>query len=359
MADAMNNKPAKQPKIEMNASRQFVPWMLEHKLSLAFTTYQTGKLFLIGLQPPDGRLSVFERTFERCMGLCSHNDSLYMSNLYQIWRFNNIVPTGQDANGYDRLYVPQASWVTGDVDAHDMAVDKNGRLIFVNTLFSCLATVDGENSFTPLWKPPFISKLAAEDRCHLNGLAMDAGTPRFVTAVSSTDVHEGWRQHRIDGGVVIDVASGETVASGFSMPHSPRMHNGKLWLLDSGNGDFGCVDIDTGKFEAVAFCPGYARGLAIHGDYALIGLSSPRGENKTFQGLPLDDRLEKAGVSAHCAIYVINLITGDVVHSLSISGVVEELYDVVALPGVIRPSALGFKSDEIRRTLNVGEMGSL
>ncbi|NIA69655.1 TIGR03032 family protein [Pelagibius litoralis] len=200
--------------------------------------------------------------------------------------------------------------------------------------------------------------MAAEDRCHLNGLAMQEGRARYVTAVSQSDVADGWRDRRGDGGCVIDVASGEIVVAGLSMPHSPRLHNGRLWLLDSGTGYFGYVDPEKGNFERVAFCPGYLRGLSFIGNFAVVGLSRPRG-NRTFSGLALDDNLAKADSDARCGLMVIDLKSGDIVHWLRIDGVVEELYDVVILPGAVRPMALGFKTDEIRRVLNVGEPGAL
>ena len=341
------------PQLELTGSRQFPSWLAEHKVSLGFTTYQSGKLFLIGMKE-DERLSVFERTFNRCMGLWSDGQTLYMSTLYQLWRFENALANGETADGYDRLYVPRVAWTTGDVDAHDVAVDAKGRVVFVNTLFSCLATVSERDSFVPLWRPPFITRLAAEDRCHLNGLALKDGVPAYVTAVARADAHEAWRDHRRDGGVVIDVKRGEIVAEGLSMPHSPRVHDGKLWLLDSGNASFGYVDLKRGRFEPIAFCPGYARGLAFIGNFAVVGLSKPR-ENKTFSGLALDDRLREKNIEARCQLQVIDLKRGDVVHSLRIEGVVSELYDVVVLPGVRRPTALGFKTDEIRRVISIGE----
>ncbi|TQV79646.1 TIGR03032 family protein [Denitrobaculum tricleocarpae] len=344
-------------KVALTPSRQFPNWLAEQRCSLSFTTYQAGKLFLIGLQP-DGRLSIFERSFNRCMGLCSDENGLWMSTLYQLWRFQNVTEPGQSAQGYDRLYLPQVAYTTGDLDIHDVAVDGNGRVIFVNTLFGCLATVSPERSFIPLWQPPFLSKLAAEDRCHLNGLAMEDGRPRFVTAVSQSDVADGWRDKRADGGCVIDVPSGEVVTTGLSMPHSPRLHNRRLWLLDSGTGYFGFVDPQDGRFERVAFCPGYLRGLTFSGDFAVVGLSRPRG-NQTFGGLALDENLSKAGSDARCGLMVIDLKSGDIVHWLRIEGVVEELYDVVTLPGATRPMALGFRTDEIRRVISVGEPGAL
>ena len=343
------------PKLEINASRQFISWMREQQLSIAFTTYQTGKLFLIGLRP-DGKLSVFERTFERCMGLAvSGAKTLWMSSLYQLWRFENALPPGTSApGGFDALYVPQLATTTGDVDAHDVALDADGRPVFVATLFSCLAAPSESHSFRPLWRPQWISRLAAEDRCHMNGLAMRDGKPAFVTAVSTTDVHEGWREHRQSGGVVCDVQSNEIVARGLSMPHSPRWHNGQLYVLNSGAGEFGRVDLATGKFEPIAFCPGYARGLSLVGNFAVIGLSTCR-ENRTFSGLPLDAALEKKNVTPRCGILVVDLRTGDVVHSITIEGIVREIYDVAILPGVTMPSALGLKTDEIRRTITLEE----
>ena len=354
------------PPVELTGSRQFISWLDEQQVSLAFTTYQTGKLFLIGLAP-DGRLSVFERSFNRCMGLCGDPQTLWMTSLYQIWRFENFlesatgsasasltgIASGTQQSGYDRVYVPTVAYTTGDVDAHDIAVDPTGRVIFANTLFSCLATLSERHSFTPVWMPPFVSKLAAEDRCHLNGLALVEGRPRFVTTCSRSDVADGWRERRTGGGHVLEVPSGQVVASGLSMPHSPRWYYEKLWLLDSGSGFFGYIDPPTGVFEMVAFCPGYLRGLAFVGDFAMVTLSKPR--EKTFTGLPLDENLKKRDGEAKCGLAVIDLRTGDMVHWLWIEGVVSELYDVVALPGVRRPMAIGLKTDEIRRTIRVGE----
>jgi uncharacterized protein (TIGR03032 family) len=345
------------PKFDIMTSRQFPEWLAQFKVSLAFTTYQTGKLFLLGLKP-DGKLSVFERTFNRCMGLCVDGDGLYMSSLYQLWRFRNVSETGQDSNGFDKVYLPINGHTTGDLDIHDIAVDADGRVIFVNTLFGCLATIDENSSFVPLWQPPFISKLAAEDRCHLNGLAMRDGKPRYVTAVSESDVADGWRDKRRDGGCVIDVQSNKIIARGLSMPHSPRFYKDKLWLLNSGTGELGHINLKSGKFEPLAFCPGYLRGLSFVDNFAIVGLSKPR-HNKTFNGLELNEALAKKNAEAQCALYVIDLSTGDAVHWLKMEGLVEELYDVVALSGVQRPMAFGFKSDEIRRVLAVGEPGVL
>lgn len=339
------------PKLAISASRQFNAWVAEQGLSIGFTTYQAGKLFLIGLRDEE-RLSIEERTLARCMGMAVSGNSLWVSSLYQIWRFENAVPEGQEHDGYDRMFVPKVGYVTGDCDVHDLGVDADGKLVFVNTLFGCLATTSETHSFRPLWRPPFISQIAAEDRCHLNGMAMVDGRPKYVTAVSQSDVADGWRDRRQDGGVVIDVDSNEIIVSGLSMPHSPRFYDGKLWLLDSGTGYFGYADLTKGTFERVAFCPGYLRGLSFHGHFAIVGLSKQRG-NRTFSGLALDDGLRERDADPRCGLQIIDLRTGDVVHWLRIEGIIEELYDVVIMPGARRPTAIGFVTDEIRRVISV------
>lgn len=348
---------ANEPWVEVTGSTGLYGWLADQEVSLAFTTYQTGKLFLLGRQP-GGRLAVFERTFNRAMGLWADGQRLLMSTQYQLWRFENLLKPGEQYHDHDRLYVPKLGLTTGDLDIHDVAPDRDGRIVFVATGFGCLATTSDRASFTPLWRPPFLSRLAAEDRCHLNGLALVDGRPRYVTAVSTSDVVDGWRDRRRDGGVVLEVPSGAVIASGLSMPHSPRWHRGRLWLANSGTGQFGSIDPDTGRFEPLAFCPGYLRGLAFVGDYAVVGMSRPR-HDKTFGGLALEEELSKRGTDARCGLFVIDLRTGDVAHWLRVEGMVRELYDVAVLPGVSRPMALGFKTDEIHRIIAVGEDGVL
>lgn len=345
---------AAEPQITLaiSASRQFVPWLQAQSVSLAFTTYQANKLFFVGTEP-SGKLSVFERTFERSMGLCVRHRQLWLSTSYQLWRFENSLLSGQSYQGYDAVYVPQMSYVTGDVDIHDVAYSASrGAPVFVNTLFSCLATVSESHSFAPVWQPPFITKLAAEDRCHLNGLAIKDDEPRYVTAISQSDVADGWRDRRTNGGCVMDIESDAIVVSGLSMPHSPRWYRDRLWLLNSGTGELGYVDMAAGQFVPIAFCPGYLRGLSFVGDFAVVGLSKPR-HNRSFQGLPLDEALASKGAVARCGLGVIDLRSGDLVHTLRIEGGIDELYDVAVIEQCRRPMAVGLRSDEIKRVISV------
>ncbi len=345
--------------LQVLGSRYLTSWLAEQQVSLALTTYQTGKLFLVG-RGEDQQLSVFERTFNRSMGLWAspNGQTLWMSSKYQLWRFENVLAPASLHQGYDCLYVPRAAYTTGDLDIHDVAIEDSGRVVFVNTQFGCLATISERESFTPLWRPSFLSALVPEDRCHLNGLALRDGRARYVTVVSQSDVADGWRDRRGDGGCVIDVQSGDIVAGGLSMPHSPRWYQGRLWVLNSGTGEFGSIDLEQGRFEPVAFCPGYLRGLAFVGDYAVVTLSKPRSD-LTFGDLKLDDALRSREAAAQCGLQIIDLRTGGIAHWLRLEGMVTELYDTVILPRVSRPMALGLKSDEIARLLTVGEEGIL
>jgi uncharacterized protein (TIGR03032 family) len=248
---------------------------------------------------------------------------------------------------FDGCYVPRAMFVTGELDAHDIGQLADGRPVFVNTLYNCLATPSDRHSFAPIWKPPFVSKIVKEDRCHLNGLAMEDGVPRYVTAVSKSDTIDGWRDRRFDGGIVVDVQSGEIVVGGLSMPHSPRLYAGRLWVLNSGTGDLGWVELGKGggKFHALAFCPGFVRGLGFHGKYAFVGLSKPRYQR--FEGLALDKKLAETDSEPWCGVQVIDLDSGTCVHWFRLDGPVAELYDVGVVPGMVRPMALGFATNEI------------
>ena len=337
-------------------SPRFSDWLASADVCLSLTTYQAGRLFFIG-RKADGGVRAHERIIEQCQGLWTDGQTLWTSGLYMLWRFENVLRDGEiTPGGADRKFVPLEGRVVGRIDIHDIGIgelDGARRPIFINTLYGCLAAISETASFRPLWRPGFISALAPEDRCHLNGLAMDGTRPAYVSAVSRSDVADGWRDRRHDGGIVIDVATGEIVASGFSMPHSPRLYDGKLWLLNSGAGEFGTIDPADGTFTPVCFCPGYARGLAFIGRHAVIGLSRPR-RGGTFAGLALDERLSEKDAVARCGLLIVDIDTGNILEWLRFEHTIEELYDVAVLPRVRAAEAIGFKSDDIQREITVG-----
>ena len=259
--------------VNKSCSRSLAGWLGQNRLSLAITSYQSGRIYLVG-SDKDGRVSFFERIFERAMGVVGNAQRIYLGGLYQLWRFENVLRSNEIMHGqFDKCYVPRNAQTIGDVDIHELGIRKNGKVVFVNTKYSCLSELSPTHSFKAIWKPKFVSKLAPEDRCHLNGLAMVDGEPKYVTAVCRSDSVDGWRDRRQDGGVVIDVETDEIVCEGLSMPHSPRWHNGKLWLLNAGTGYLGWVDFEKKAFVPHAFVPGFARGLSMLGNVAAVGLS--------------------------------------------------------------------------------------
>jgi len=237
----------------------------------------------------------------------------------------------EPAGSHDACYLPRNRHVTGDIAVHELAFAA-GELWLVATAFSCLATLDGAHSFVPRWTPPFISSLAAEDRCHLNGLAVRDGRPAYATALGSTDTPGGWRGAKARGGVLIDVASDEVAIGGLSMPHSPRWWGGRLWLLESGTGSLCVADLEAGSVEVVAELPGFTRGLTFLDGVAVVGLSQIR-ESATFGDLPLT----RSSQERQCGVWMVDLRSGDVVGFLRFDDLVQEIFDVAVLPGVRFP----------------------
>ena len=243
-------------KVEKSCSRGLATWLSTNRVSLAISSYQTGRVYLVG-SDREGRVSFFERIFERAMGIVGNAQRIYLGGLYQLWRFENVLRQNEVIHGkFDKCYVPRNAQTIGDLDIHELGIRNDGRVVFVNTKYSCLAELSQTHSFKPIWKPPFISKLAPEDRCHLNGLAMVDGKPKYVTAVCKSDAVDGWRDRRMSGGVVIDVETDEIVCEGLSMPHSPRWANGKLWVLNAGTGHLGYVDFENKAFVPNGVVPG-------------------------------------------------------------------------------------------------------
>ncbi len=348
------SKEASDGKFEVFVSNDFAEKLDELGGSIVFTTYQCGKIFFVGLGD-NGALKIFERTFPRAMGVAFSDDqnSFCLGTVDSIFEFDNLLKPGETHEGYDTFYAPHKSWITGSIDIHDLAYDANKTPFFCATRFNCLGEISRGYSFKPIWKPSFITEIVAEDRCHVNGFATEDGTAKYVTCVSDSNVKGGWRESRTDGGMVIDVGTGEPVAKGFSMPHSPRLYRGKLWLLNSGRGEFGWLDPDSHTFNPVAICPGFARGLAFAGDYAIVGLSEPR-EGKSFDGLPLQEVLSKYKIEPRCGIILVNLKTGEVTDWMTVTGVVSELFDVDFLEGKRNVSFVGLRGDDMRNTFSLG-----
>lgn len=326
-------------------------WMLGHCTSLGFTTYQTGQLFLVGAHV-NGSVSFNQQHFVSAMGLCWEPGRLHLASDVMLWRLENMLRPGELANGaFDQAFVPRTAYYTGALDAHEIGIGADEAPVFINTRYSCLATIDATHSFREVWRPRFISALAPEDRCHLNGLAMADGRPAYVTAAGTSDAPRGWRETRTDGGVLIDVATGQTVLGGLSMPHSPRVAGGDVLLLEAGRGRILALARDGGAAREIARCPGFLRGLALHDGHAIVTVSKPR--DRTFAGLPLDDLLGERGETPWCGVLVVRLATGEIVEWIRLEGAITELFDVVAMPGVICPMSIGPRSPSMAATVSI------
>jgi len=300
--------------------------------SLAVTTYQSGRLVLVRR---DGeKVNTHLRYFPSPMGVAVQGAKLALGTKTTVWEFWNqqaaastIDPQGR----IDACFMPRRGHTTGDIRIHDLAYDADGELWAVATRFSCLVTFDRENSFAPQWRPQFISGLSADDRCHLNGLAMVDGRPKYVTVLGMTDTPNGWRDDKAAGGALLDIDGGAPIAVGLSMPHSPRWHNGKLWVLESGRGALCTVDTETGERETIAILPGFTRGLSFVGNIAFIGLSKVR--ETVFDGLPIT----QADTPRECGVWAVDTNTGEIIGFMRFEGSVTELFEVAVLPGMHWP----------------------
>ncbi|MEH6660587.1 MAG: TIGR03032 family protein [Parasphingorhabdus sp.] len=337
--------------IDISFSPGLSSFLKTNDISIGFTSYQTGRLYLIG-HGPDGKLALHEAVYPQAMGVTGDASRIYLGTLTQIVRMENVLGPGQTANQvHDKVYVPRNLQTTGNVDIHEIGIQDNGKIVFVNTRFNCLCEPSLTHSFKPVWKPEFISEIVAEDRCHLNGLAMVNGKPKYVSAAARSDVANGWRDHRDDGGLIIDVESNAILADGLSMPHSPRFHDDRLWLLNSGTGELGWLDPADRSFVPLAFFPGFLRGLAFHNDHAFVTLSKPRKGH--FEGLALDGLLKEKDNAAWCGIQIVSQSTGKLAQWLRFEGAITELFDICVLPGVQNPITLGPNSVEIRDFLTI------
>ncbi|MCS7468792.1 TIGR03032 family protein [Stieleria sp. ICT_E10.1] len=340
-------RPTAMREINYRHSSKFVP-LLEHLgCSLLISTYAAGKVVSVGAC--DGQLHLGFSNFQQAMGIAPprqasdavgvKTSSIAVGGPNVIWFLRDggsLARQVDPAGTYDRAYLARESFVTGNIHVHEMQWGADGQLWIVNTLFSCLSTLHEDFNFVPRWQPPFITELAPQDRCHLNGLAMDEGRPKYVSALGTSDAARGWRENKSDGGVLIDVPSGQVVAGGFCMPHSPRLHDGKVFMLDSGRGKLVTIDPHRGQADEVASYPGYGRGLAFHGRYAFVGMSRAR-ETSVFGGVPICQDRD----SMRCGIVVIDWMSGQSLAFLEFESGVEELFDVQVMHGSKRTVVCG------------------
>jgi uncharacterized protein (TIGR03032 family) len=315
-------------------------------ISLIVSTYQAGKLIIVRAQGEE--LNTHFRNFFSPMGVVYQQDTgrLAIGAKHEVWEFRNqpdVAPKLEPKDQCDAAFLPRTTRHTGDIRIHEIGYI-GSELWAVNTRFSCLCTFDGENSFVPRWRPKFVSALSPEDRCHLNGMTIINDRVKFVSCLGETDIPGGWRDNKRDGGMLIDVPSGEIVLRGLSMPHSPRVHAGKMWILESGYGTISTVDLKAGTTEIVAKLPGFTRGFDFYGPFAFIGLSQVR-ESAVFSGIPLVEELSES--ERTCGVYVVDIRNGNIVAFLRFEGIVQEIFAVTVLPGIRFPDLINEAGDTL------------
>lgn len=372
--------------------RHFIGWLDDVGGSFVFSSYKRNQVIFIGSSVnKDTKTTVpslWIAEFLRPMGLCvmpgvpgtpstpGTPGSLIVGSANVLWEHMENGP--QESHDpkftdFDKSFVPRTLHVINDIDCHDIVQDLNGQIYFISALFGCVCMPSRTSSFKVFWSPPWQSKIAAEDRCHLNGLCCDAsGRPRYVSCIARTDVRGGWRENRTNGGVIYDIIDNKLVCKDICMPHSPRWHHNRLWVLESGTGYLGYVDFGTSissknpltdeqethhKFTPLVFIPGYLRGLSFIGSkYALVGSSLDRHE-KVFQDIPLGVNIKKKGVTAKCGIFIIDLDSQDVIHEVifnqNVKDPINEIYDVCAIPGAKRVTAENINDGKLLRSYKI------
>ena len=140
----------------------------------------------------------------------------------------------------------------------------------------------------------------------------------------------------------MDIDSNEILLRGLSMPHSPRWYQGKLWLLESGEGSLAQVDLKHRTWRTVAQVPGFTRGIDFVGPLAFIGLSQVR-ESAVFSGIPLVQRLRERT----CGVWVVNIETGKTLGFLRFEAGVQEIFAVQVLRGMRFPELLEWNDQRL------------
>lgn len=326
--------------VGLEFDRNFTQFLATNNINIVISSYKSGALINIG-STVDEMDNMLKPTFDTIM-LNRPLGLKYDSSRGVLWCIQNGYlirfcdrgehDTGVPNGKYAKLFYPQLLYTVGDLDGHDICISKSGVPFFISAKYSVLATPSTTANFNVAWSPPWTTKIAGEDRCHLNGACFVDGVPRYVTSCGRTDYRAAWYDNRAGSGVVYDIIEDKVVCSGLTMPHSPRWYQNKLWICNAGTGELGYVDIAAEKFNPVAFLPGYLRGLAFHGNYAFVGTSNDRHE-LVFADLPLGKMMKEKGLSApKCAIHVVNMKTYDVETSCTFTNLIE-IYDVEVVPG--------------------------
>ncbi len=252
----------------------------------------------------------------------------------------------EKTNHYSHLYIPQCKFNTGIVDTHEITWTDQG-LLFTNTLFSCLSRMSYHYHFEEAWRPSFISELAPEDRCHLNGIALRDGKPKYATMFAKTDENKGWRKLPFDSGLLMDIESGEILLDKLALPHSPVYFDNKIYFLQSATGDVMYYDLKTKQAVKLNNFKSFVRGMEVLDKYIFLGMSKIRPDSQFFSELPV------TAEESTCAIRVLNRETGKEVAGLTYTDKIEEIFAVKIARGVKCPGLLTERDELYDKCLSI------
>ena len=323
-------------KLELTFDSSIPKVLFENKISIIFSTYQAGRLMIIGSS--DGfNIHQTPISYKKPMGIAIEANRIAIASFDEISFYTSnrkIIDTiKSDLNDFDQMYLYRASYNTNTLDIHDIHFDKSG-LWGVNTLFSCLCKFTLESSFSPRWVPPFISELVPEDRCHLNGLALENNLPKYVTALSSTNYKDGWREDIMNSGIIMDVTTNEILCENLAMPHSPRIINGDLYFLESARGKLFKWNAVTKEKELIYNFNRFIRGFKYYKGIIFIAFSKIRESSKSFQKVEVKENSLNAGFT------IFDLRTRTSFGDLLYTNTIDEIYDINIIEGYNKPGII-------------------
>lgn len=357
LKEANENANPNTPQFDIHATPQVGQFFAANNISLIATAYKSNLVFSFG-GTDDGRLGCFYSMYPHPMAVALSP----RTDCQEIWigckdhlircsdaggMYNEGTTTAGGGGNFTSTLVARQLHAIGSQDVHGIFPLDPDSPFFLSTKFSALCQLNTSKpnvTTNVLWKPSFISEIRAEDRCHVNDVCFVGGLAKYACCISESDAHDGWRDHRETGGILLDIQTGKTVATGLSMPHSPRWYRDQLWLLNSGTGELGVVNLESGKFEAKVFIPGFLRGLKFVGRYAVVGSSLDRHEHR-FKGLELGRTLESKKTTPVCGVFIIDLATFAIAHKIELKGNIHEIYDILLVPGR-RARVIGVNDEE-------------
>lgn len=254
---------------------------------------------------------------DRPKGIYYQKPYLKIATWGNLWTFREYTQphiTRQVDPDCDAIFVPKRFEETGNIGSREIA----GNFIASSKL-SCVVQLDDAFTVSPVWKPHWITDVVAEDRCHVNGIALDEnGNLKYVTALGTGNKKESWRIEPVKG-CVIDVKSGRAIVDNLRMPHSPRIYQNQLWVCDSMRGELSIIDVKSKKRYPFVRLDAFVRGLAFWEDWAIVGLSKMRYAKGSW--ITAGDR---------CGLAAVNLKTANIDAVLTLK--YDEIFDVQILP---------------------------